>query len=113
MALLLAPYNDSMRLGMGFNSYTQTMCIDQAVEIGKDGITTVRADNPSQVVSYSSRFVEKLSDVVDSMNISYGSSIKKGTVEISGNTSSVNEDKIKASDLNAIVSVKVSSTNFN
>ncbi|KAF1994444.1 hypothetical protein P154DRAFT_476000 [Amniculicola lignicola CBS 123094] len=107
MALLLAPYNDSMRLGMGFNSYTQTMCIDEAVEFDKDNITTVQSDNTSQVVSYSSRFVEKLSDVVDSMNISYGSSIKRGTVEISGNTNSVNEDKIKASDLNAIVSVKV------
>ncbi|KAJ9633917.1 hypothetical protein H2199_009208 [Coniosporium tulheliwenetii] len=106
MALLLAPYNDSMRLGMGFNSYTQIMCIDQAVEITAGNTVTARADNPSQVVSYSSRFVEKLSDVVNSMNISYGSSIKKGTVEISGNASSVDEDKIKASDLNAIVSVK-------
>ncbi|KAH7118724.1 hypothetical protein B0J11DRAFT_508827 [Dendryphion nanum] len=107
MALSLAPYNDSMRLGMGFNSYTQTLCIDQAVEVGKDSVKTIKSDNTSQVVSYSSRFVEKLSDVVDSMNISYGSSIKKGTVEISGNTSSVSEDKIKSSDLNAIVSVKV------
>ncbi|KAJ9654163.1 hypothetical protein H2201_009039 [Coniosporium apollinis] len=96
MALLLAPYNDSMRLGMGFNSYTQIMCIDQAVEITAGNTVTARADNPSQVVSYSSRFVEKLSDVVNSMNISYGSSIKKGTVEISGNASSVDEDKIKA-----------------
>ncbi|EON70064.1 hypothetical protein W97_09330 [Coniosporium apollinis CBS 100218] len=107
MALLLAPYNDSMRLGMGFNSYTQIMCIDQAVEITAGNTVTARAENPSQVVSYSSRFVEKLSDVVNSMNISYGSSIKRGTVEISGNASSVDEDKIKASDLNAIVAVKV------
>ncbi|KAJ9656097.1 hypothetical protein H2201_008648 [Coniosporium apollinis] len=103
MALLLAPYNDSMRLGMGFNSYTQIMCIDQAVEVTAANTVMARAENPSQVVSYSSRFVEKLSDVVNSMNISYGSSIKKGTVEISGNASSVDEDKIKASDLNAIM----------
>jgi len=58
-------------------------------------------------VSYSSRFVEKLSEVLDSMNISYSSSIKKGTVEISGNSSAVNEDKFKSSDLNAVVSVNV------
>lgn len=47
MALLLAPYNDSMRLGMGFNSYTQTLCIDNAVEIRSKEV--VRPDNPSQV----------------------------------------------------------------
>ncbi|KAJ5646645.1 hypothetical protein N7490_003017 [Penicillium lividum] len=31
MAQLLAPYNNSMRLGQGFNSYTQQTCLDQAV----------------------------------------------------------------------------------
>lgn len=41
------------------------------------------------------------------MNISYSNSIKKGTVEIAGNKNSVNEDKIKESDINAVVSVKV------
>ncbi|KAH7183717.1 hypothetical protein BKA60DRAFT_475268 [Fusarium oxysporum] len=31
MALLLAPYNGAMRLGMGFNSYTQTLCVNDVV----------------------------------------------------------------------------------
>jgi hypothetical protein len=31
MAQLLAPYNNSMRLGQGFNSYTQQICLDRAV----------------------------------------------------------------------------------
>lgn len=31
MAQLLAPYNNSMRLGQGFNSYTQQICLDKAV----------------------------------------------------------------------------------
>jgi hypothetical protein len=31
MAQLLAPYNNSMRLGQGFNSYIQQICIDRAV----------------------------------------------------------------------------------
>lgn len=31
MAMLLAPYNNSMRLGQGFNSYTQQICLDKAV----------------------------------------------------------------------------------
>jgi hypothetical protein len=31
MAQMLAPYNNSMRLGQGFNSYTQQICLDKAV----------------------------------------------------------------------------------
>ncbi|CAD6886564.1 unnamed protein product [Tilletia controversa] len=33
MSLLLAPYNNSMRLGQGFNSYTQSICVDSAVVV--------------------------------------------------------------------------------
>lgn len=51
--------------------------------------------------------VETLSETVSSMNISYCTSIRKGTIEIAGSTSAVQEDKIKQSDLNAIVAVKV------
>ena len=40
MALLIAPYNNAMRLGQGFNSYTQQICIDDAVVVNPD-----RADN--------------------------------------------------------------------
>jgi hypothetical protein len=54
--------------------------------------------------------VEHLSDVVSSLNVSHSSSIRKGTVEISGNGDAINEEKIKASDINAVVSVKVSAT---
>ncbi|MCJ1394184.1 hypothetical protein MMC18_007062 [Xylographa bjoerkii] len=105
MSLLLAPYNDSMRLGQGFNSYTHELCIDDAVKISVAGAKNTKT--PSQVVSYSSRFIEKLSDVVDTLSISYGSSIKKGTVEISGNANTLDETTFKQSDLNAVVSVKV------
>lgn len=31
MATMLAPYTNGMRLGQGFNSYTQQICLDQAV----------------------------------------------------------------------------------
>ena len=91
--------------GMGFNSYTQTMCIDGAVDV--KGENQVKTDNPSQVVTYSSKFVERLSDIVSSMNISYSSAIKKGTIEVAGNGNSIDEDKIKASDINLVVSVQV------
>ena len=59
---------------MGFNSYSQTMCIDGAVEVSNEN--QVASENPSQVVTYSSKLVERLSDIVSSMNISYSSAIK-------------------------------------
>ncbi|KAJ7616090.1 hypothetical protein FB45DRAFT_1107156 [Roridomyces roridus] len=110
--LLLAPYNDSMRLGQGFNSFLQTPCVFDAVSVklketsSKSSRKSGRSEVP-QVVSYSSRFVDKISDVTRSMNISSGSSIKHGTVTSSGNSLSVDENKFSASDLNAVVSVKV------
>ena len=109
--LLLAPYNESMRLGQGYNSFLQTPCIEDAVEYGPDQVVVERAPSgssgTSQVVSYSSRFVERISEVVRNMSISAGSSIKTGSVEISGSALSVDEDKFASSDLNAVVSVKV------
>ncbi|KAH7184520.1 uncharacterized protein B0J16DRAFT_397786 [Fusarium flagelliforme] len=105
MSLLLAPYNDSMRLGMGFNSYTQTTCMDNAVEVKEDNVKHDK--NPAQVVKYSAKFVEKLSDIVSNMNISKSSAIKQGTIEVHGNANTIDEDKIKASDVNLVVSVQV------
>lgn len=90
---------------MGYNSYTQTKCIDGAVEVTET--ENAHADNPSQTVTYSSKFLERLSDIVSSMNISYSAAIKKGTIEVSGNGNSIDEDKIKASDINLVVAVQV------
>jgi hypothetical protein len=83
MSQTLAPYNNAMRLGQGFNSYTQTVCVDSAVtrsvvlltdESHEDDSTAQKESDyddddrekpeVSQIVSYSSRFVDKLSDVV-------------------------------------------------
>jgi translation initiation factor 1 (eIF-1/SUI1) len=110
VGLLLAPYNDSMRLGQGFNSFLQEPRLNNAVHVVEDDISTTRGrggKDVSQVVSYTSRFVERISDVVRTMNLSAGSSIKKGTIEVGGNSLSLDETKFASSDLNAIVSVKV------
>ncbi|KAF7554228.1 hypothetical protein G7Z17_g3072 [Cylindrodendrum hubeiense] len=111
MSMILAPYNDAMRIGQGFNSYTHELCIDGAVmvksaEWGEQNQTKT-IESPAQVVSYSSRVVEKLSDVVEGMNVSYCSSIKKGTVAVSGSSSTIDETTFKAADLNIVVTVKV------
>ncbi|KAF4442962.1 hypothetical protein F53441_11606 [Fusarium austroafricanum] len=111
MSMILAPYNDAMRIGQGFNSYTHELCIDGAVSVEsgdkvlQDQVNTVT--NPAQIVSYSARVVEKLSDVVESMNVSYCSSIKKGTVAVSGSSSTIDETTFKTADINIVVTVKV------
>jgi hypothetical protein len=90
---------------MGFNSYTQSICCDGAVSFSNKQVK--KDSGTSQVVSYSSKCVARLSDIVKSMNVSYSTSIKKGAVDIAGSNTAINEDKIKESDINAVVSVKV------
>lgn len=106
--LLLAPFNDSMRLGQGYNSFLQTPCVANAVDISNATLVESKGSSvPSQTVSYSARFVEKMSDVVRAMNISAGSSIRTGSVSISGGGNNIDEIKFAESDLNAVISVKV------
>jgi len=99
MALLLAPYNPSMRLGQGYNSYFQQPCIDGAVEVktpnnsrnslasaasasdlagstlrtvklGRDDDDDKDAKTVQEAVSYTFRRVDKISDIVRGMNVS-------------------------------------------
>ncbi|KAH8662562.1 hypothetical protein BX600DRAFT_399566, partial [Xylariales sp. PMI_506] len=130
MSMILAPYNDAMRIGQGFNSYTHELCIDSAVLVNTENHdndeqshvveSPAQVSGPTfdrfykvaylthlQVVSYSARVVEKLSDIVESMNVSYCSSIKKGTVAVSGSSSTIDETTFKSADLNLVVTVKV------
>lgn len=65
------------------------------------------ARGPSQTVMYSSRFVDRLSDVTEDMCVSAGLSIKHAKVGGSGKGSFVDSDKFKESDLNFYISVKV------
>ncbi len=63
-----------------------------------------------KTVTYSARFVEKISEVVRTMNVSAGSSIKNGSIDMSGGGAfSVDEVKFAESDLNVVISVKVGS----
>ncbi|KAL6797472.1 hypothetical protein GGI42DRAFT_362129 [Trichoderma sp. SZMC 28013] len=98
----LAPYNDTMRLGQGYNSFLQLQCLDDAVKIDASELQThvARADP-------SANFVEKISDVARSKNISAASSIKSGTMGISGISLSADEAKFADGDLNVVISVKV------
>ncbi|EAW12959.1 uncharacterized protein ACLA_013960 [Aspergillus clavatus NRRL 1] len=68
---------------------------------------------PSQIVSYSSRFVNKISEITDDMNISGSLSIKYGAIGGAGKGSFVDSDKFKESDLNFFISVKVINQSIN
>lgn len=67
----------------------------------------------SQTVTYTSRFVDRLSDVMDEMSVSGFLSIKAGKVGGSGKGSFVDSDKFKESDLNFYISVKVVNQTIN
>ncbi len=55
---------------------------------------------PSQTVVYTSKFVDRLSDVTDDMSVSGSLSIKAAKIGGSGKGSFVDSDKFKESDLN-------------
>ncbi|KAJ4024669.1 hypothetical protein NW766_000909 [Fusarium irregulare] len=68
---------------------------------------------PSQIVTYSSRFVNKISEITEDMNISGSLSIKYGSIGGKGKGSFVDSDKFKESDLNFFISVKVINQSIN
>jgi hypothetical protein len=68
------------------------------------------ANSVSQRVSYDSHLVEKISEVLQTMNISAGSTIRNGVISLSGTTVPLDEAKFASSDMNAVISVKVGRT---
>ncbi|KAJ7093719.1 hypothetical protein C8R44DRAFT_989861 [Mycena epipterygia] len=120
MAYLLAPYNSAMRLGMGFNSFTQQLCINDVVKAKDNQPATERNLRPqykkgemesstSQVVTWSAKFVDRISEVTDSMNISGSLEIKCDAIGGGGGASArfIDSNKFKESDLNYFIQVKV------
>lgn len=63
--------------------------------------------NVGQSVTFSTRAIENVSDIMDALNISASTSIKYGTIHGNASASFVNENKVLDSQLNYIVSVKV------
>ncbi|KAF2264615.1 hypothetical protein CC78DRAFT_532991 [Lojkania enalia] len=181
---LTAPYTNAMRIGQGFNTYTQEIRLENAVKVGSSKTdakmaksvepsltppvtpktsaakppsgdipavtingepTSTEVENPSspphtpaseglgsaadlvatstnilpfaildgpvpttsQSVTYSTRAIENVSDIMDALNISTSMSIKYGTIHGNGNASFVNENKVLDSELNYVVSVIV------
>ncbi|KAL2352368.1 hypothetical protein BJ546DRAFT_1064113 [Cryomyces antarcticus] len=60
-----------------------------------------------QNVTFSTRSIDNVSDVMDALNISASTSIKYGTIHGNASAAFVNENKVLESQLNYVVSVKV------
>ncbi|KAF4462445.1 hypothetical protein FALBO_10745 [Fusarium albosuccineum] len=87
---LLAPYNDAMKLGSGFNSFTQELCLDGAVvredgtpgrqhqhETDDDGDSGKPHSGPvAQLVTYKTSIIDKVSDGFDTLDINAAFTIK-------------------------------------
>ncbi|ODM15566.1 hypothetical protein SI65_09169 [Aspergillus cristatus] len=110
MAPLLAPYNSSMRLGSGFNSYTQQLCVDDAVRKGNavPPEPTKPEDGVAQSVIYKTSIIDKMSDITDALNISGALTIKyNNLIDGTGKGTFINSNKINDADINFLISVKV------
>ncbi|KAE8323661.1 hypothetical protein BDV39DRAFT_208643 [Aspergillus sergii] len=116
MSPLTAPYNDSMRIGSGFNSYTQQLRVNDAVIkenktalTDKDlrGNSTGKSDSISQQVTFTSKFVDHASDITEALNISGALEIKYQGMGAKAAGSYLDSSKVKESDINYFVQVKV------
>lgn len=111
MATLLAPYNTAMQLGTGFNSFTQQLCIDNAVvsdpEHKKWSAVEPEEKQIPQSVTYKTSVVDKVTDVTSAMNINAAFAIKYDTFNADGKGDFINTSKIKESDASFLISVKV------
>ncbi|KAK4197960.1 hypothetical protein QBC40DRAFT_205879 [Triangularia verruculosa] len=111
MATLLAPYNTAMQLGAGFNSYTQQLCINNAVIRDKSIQDMIEPEKPrlpmAQEVTYKTSVIDKVTDVTNAMNINAAFSIKYDTFDAKGKGDFINTSKVKESDVSFMISVKV------
>lgn len=73
----------------------------------------VTTQYPSQIVTYYSKYVDKLSDVSNNLNVSATLAIKYGEISGGGSGSFVDVETFQNSDMNFIVSVKVINQTIN
>ncbi|KAK0665024.1 hypothetical protein DIS24_g318 [Lasiodiplodia hormozganensis] len=87
------------------------MDMDDSVETAVFSLPDIDGAPPNQTVTYSTRAIDNVSDIMDALNISTAMSIKYGTIHGNASAGFVNENKVLDSQLNYIVSVKVNNEN--
>ncbi|KAM0496487.1 hypothetical protein ACHAP8_007386 [Fusarium lateritium] len=109
MPQLFVPYDASMRMGMGFNSYTHKLCM-RDVGCHDKGKHTV--EDLTDTFIYSSSVVERPSDIATALEISQSTTIIDGSLDPTGGGKFINEDKIISADVNLLVSIRIMSRTF-
>ncbi|KAJ7089876.1 hypothetical protein B0H15DRAFT_949122 [Mycena belliarum] len=125
----ISPYNDSMRLGMGFNSFTQRLCNYAVRPVGAG--FEAHPDPPQYKTSavphsgnisngyevmWTAKFVNTMSEVAQSLNISGAPQIRCDFAPPGGakTSASFNDTNTFAeSDINYLIQVRVSHQRFN
>ncbi|KAK6339138.1 hypothetical protein TWF718_008562 [Orbilia javanica] len=111
MATQLVPYNTTMQLGSGFNSFTQTLCVNNAVvrdtELIASKQNSTEVEQIAQSIVYKTSIIDKTTDVTDEMQINAAFNIKYDQLKVNSSGNFVNTNKIKESDVSIMVSVKV------
>ncbi|KAK4246236.1 hypothetical protein C7999DRAFT_15619, partial [Corynascus novoguineensis] len=101
-------------LQSSFNTCTQEICVNDTVYYDiLDTIATETTVYPSQIVAYAPKYVNKLSDVANSLNVSGFLSIKYGELSGGGAGSYVDSDTFQGSDVNFLIMVKVLNQTIN
>ena len=60
-----------------------------------------------QIVTYKTAFPDRISDVIEDLNISAAAGIRSGKLSVNGSTTYINESKFKESHINFFVNIKV------
>ncbi|KIP02679.1 hypothetical protein PHLGIDRAFT_78782 [Phlebiopsis gigantea 11061_1 CR5-6] len=121
MATLTAPYVPAMRLGQGFNSFTQELRIYDAVTNTRSSKTSVHPQqfayltsaedmfvNADRTVSYYAKLVNRISQVTDLLNVSAPQQIKSNvTSGVGASRLVIDFSKFYGSDINFLIHVSV------
>ncbi|KAH8601891.1 hypothetical protein B0O99DRAFT_681004 [Bisporella sp. PMI_857] len=116
--LRLVPYNTTISIGAGFNSYTQQLCINDAVEQAPS--KSIDAANPltahdkadASRITWTSKFVDNASDIIDAMSLSGAVVIRENGVLDNTSGAFVSVENIKGSDINYLIQVRVITRQF-
>ncbi|KIP02124.1 hypothetical protein PHLGIDRAFT_96326 [Phlebiopsis gigantea 11061_1 CR5-6] len=128
MTVLIAPYVPSMRLGQGYNSFTQQLCVHGAVIAPGSQVRPLGSQQPPQpghltdtisvhetkehvrqTTTYRAKFVHRIREVHDSLNISAYAQIKLegDTTSEDGSPQFVDPATFYASHVNYLIRVSV------
>lgn len=90
MSSLIVPYHEAMDIGQGYNSYTQTTCLIQAVTFGESTRpisveynqenSSVAPKKFSQNIIRLAHFADKPSDIIRTLGLSAASCIRDGVM---------------------------------